>query len=133
MTGVMCHVSGVRCHFFFGQSGGASRWRVCYQQGLPRLISTSSLLLINLPNVHSEINIYIIFLPLPALHLPPTSCCWPNKQDSTLSCPVPWINNAEQCSAVQYSEVQGISVHCTTALHCSNTLQCNTLQYNMVK
>ena len=29
--------------FFFlkkiGQSGGASRWRVCYQRGLPRLVS----------------------------------------------------------------------------------------------
>ena len=47
---VRCHLSGVMCHFFssfflllfflsfFGQSGGASRWRVCYQQGLPRLV-----------------------------------------------------------------------------------------------
>ena len=53
---VMCHVSCVTCHlshvtchlshvkiFFFlskkiQQSGGASRWRVCYQQGLPRLV-----------------------------------------------------------------------------------------------
>ena len=40
---VRCHVSGVTCHlsFFssssFGQSGWASRWRVCYQRGLPRL------------------------------------------------------------------------------------------------
>ena len=25
---------------FFGQSGGASRWRVCYQRGLPRLVLT---------------------------------------------------------------------------------------------
>ena len=23
-----------------GQSGGASRWRVCYQRGLPRLVFT---------------------------------------------------------------------------------------------
>ena len=64
MSHVMCHVSGVRCHvsgvtcqvsrvrfhvsgvtchnffsfFFFGQSGGTSRWRVCYQRGLPRLV-----------------------------------------------------------------------------------------------
>ena len=48
---VMCHVSCVRCQvshvmchawhfffFFFRQSGGASRWRVCYQRGLPRLV-----------------------------------------------------------------------------------------------
>ena len=45
----MCHVSYVTCKkiFFFDifllffilkklQSGGASRWRVCYQWGLPR-------------------------------------------------------------------------------------------------
>ena len=60
---VMCHVSHVRCHmspvpchmspvtrqiFFLikeknilnkiGQRGGVSRWRVCYQRGLPRLV-----------------------------------------------------------------------------------------------
>ena len=44
---VRCHVSGVRCHvscvtciiiIFFGKSGGASRWRVCYQRGPPRLV-----------------------------------------------------------------------------------------------
>ena len=41
---VTCHMSHVTCHmsfclflFFFGQSGGASCWRVCYQRGLPRL------------------------------------------------------------------------------------------------
>ena len=60
----MCHVSRVACHmppvtckkknlhFFYntkkinnnnptqkiGQSGGANRWRVCYQRGLPRLV-----------------------------------------------------------------------------------------------
>ena len=44
---VTCHMTHVTCHmsffFFFylkknGQSGGASRWRVCYQQGLPHLV-----------------------------------------------------------------------------------------------
>ena len=46
---VTCHVSPVTCHIFnpttkfyttkkVGQSGGASRWRVCYQRGLPRLV-----------------------------------------------------------------------------------------------
>ena len=66
MSRVTCHVSPVTCHlspvtckkiifqhfnslflifkFFLrkqkiGQSGGASRWRVCYQRGLPRLVS----------------------------------------------------------------------------------------------
>ena len=50
MSRVTCHVSNVTCHmsrvtcpiffffFFFGKSGGASRWRVCYQRGLPRLV-----------------------------------------------------------------------------------------------
>ena len=58
MSCVMFHMSGVRCHvahvtcqvshvmyqlfssffFLFWQSGGASWWRVCYQQGLPRLV-----------------------------------------------------------------------------------------------
>ena len=45
---VTCHVSHVTCHmshvflsfififyFFFGQSGGAYRWRVCHQRGYP--------------------------------------------------------------------------------------------------
>ena len=41
---VTCHVSHVTCHmshilfFFFGQSGEAYRWRVCFQRGLPRLV-----------------------------------------------------------------------------------------------
>ena len=46
---VMCNVLPVTCqniYIFqiyilkkFGQSFGASRWRVCYQRGLPRLVS----------------------------------------------------------------------------------------------
>ena len=62
MSHVTCHVSPVTCHFFItffydkkrkkkkvvyptkiiGQSGGASRWRVCYQRGLPRLVFSKS-------------------------------------------------------------------------------------------
>ena len=48
LSPVTCHVSYVMCHmlqyflfffsYFFGQSGEASRWRVCYQRGLPRLV-----------------------------------------------------------------------------------------------
>ena len=60
MSSVTCHLSRVTCHikvffynyfffFFFiriflaslkkiRQSGGAGRWRVCYQWGLPRLV-----------------------------------------------------------------------------------------------
>ena len=48
VSDVTCHVSPVTCHlshvrFFFILkktllSGGASRWRVCYQRGLPRLV-----------------------------------------------------------------------------------------------
>ena len=53
---VMCHLSPVMCHLShvqkkfsnfntkkkhfikIGQKDGASRWRVCYQRGLPRLV-----------------------------------------------------------------------------------------------
>ena len=50
MSHVACHVSHVICHvsritcpmshvfFFYGQTGEAYRWRVCYQRGLPRLV-----------------------------------------------------------------------------------------------
>ena len=46
MSGVRCQVACVRCHnfisiffSFFGQSGGASRLRVCYQGGLHHRVS----------------------------------------------------------------------------------------------
>ena len=59
MSQVTCHMSHVTCHmspvtcqkniflhflqFFYlkkvGKIGEASRWRVCYQRGLPRLVS----------------------------------------------------------------------------------------------
>ena len=41
---VMYHMSHVACHMsyvfflFVGLSGGGSRWRVCYQRGLPRVV-----------------------------------------------------------------------------------------------
>ena len=43
MSRVTCYVLRVTCHmshvtFFFGQSGEAYQWRVCYQRGLPRLV-----------------------------------------------------------------------------------------------
>ena len=44
MSCVTCHVSHVSCHMlrisfsFFRQSVGASRWTVCYQRDLPRLV-----------------------------------------------------------------------------------------------
>ena len=48
MAHVACHMSHVTCQLKFsitkknklkiGQRGGASRWRVCYQRGLPRLV-----------------------------------------------------------------------------------------------
>ena len=55
VSGVRCQVSHVRCHMshvtcqvlhvffsssFWGQSGRVSLWRVCYQRGLPRLVSS---------------------------------------------------------------------------------------------
>ena len=55
---VICHMSHVTCHifyfiFFFGQSGEAYRWRVCYQRGLPRLVFW-----LNWPQ---RINIFILY------------------------------------------------------------------------
>ena len=40
MSHVTCHMSHLFIYFifFFGQSCGAYRWRVCYQRGLPRLV-----------------------------------------------------------------------------------------------
>ena len=40
MSPVNCHVylSGVTCLIFFLQSGEARYWKVCYQQGIPRLV-----------------------------------------------------------------------------------------------
>ena len=46
LSPVTCHLSHVKIYFFFflllskknEQSGGAGRWRVCYQRGLPRLV-----------------------------------------------------------------------------------------------
>ena len=50
MSCVTCHMSCVACHFFSfflnkirrknRQNGEAYRWSVCYQWGLPRLVST---------------------------------------------------------------------------------------------
>ena len=40
MSCVTCHVSHGMCNiYFFLQSGGSSQWRVCYQWGLPSLVS----------------------------------------------------------------------------------------------
>ena len=56
----MCHMSHVTCHLshvnfifilFFGQIVGASRWRVCYQRGLPRLVS-NLIVLRNLKDIY---------------------------------------------------------------------------------
>ena len=56
---VMCHVSHVACHVSYvmyhvspvtcqkkiGLSGGASRWRLCYQRGLPRQVFKEALII----------------------------------------------------------------------------------------
>ena len=74
MSHVTCHMSPVTCHmsdvkkklhfFFFSnvkiieQSGGASRWRVCYQRGLPCLV-TNVITLITLNTVNTVITIIV--------------------------------------------------------------------------
>ena len=39
MSHVTCHMSHVTCHMSHVTSGEAYQWRVCYQRGLPRLVS----------------------------------------------------------------------------------------------
>ena len=41
--------------YILGQSGGASRWRFCYQRGLPRLVFFLSLRFISGSFMHREI------------------------------------------------------------------------------
>ena len=68
MSRVTCHVSHVKNTFFYnffkkknyttkniGQSGGASRWRVCYQRGLPRLVWE---VITNEQNDHSRVKYF---------------------------------------------------------------------------
>ena len=65
---VTCHMSRVRSQvswvswFFFFLSGGASRWRVCYQRGLPRLVfmkvDSMTLLLFNHCHHHHSLSSY---------------------------------------------------------------------------
>ena len=69
MTGVTCHMSLVACHVshvtchkffsFYGQSGEVYQWRVCYQWGLPHLVSIQMLV----PQAYSANN-YPIIEPL---------------------------------------------------------------------
>ena len=52
------HVSGVMCHIFFWtkQKGGASRGRICYQRGLPRLhICSFDILIINILQLQVQV------------------------------------------------------------------------------
>ena len=51
VSGVRCHVSCVICNFVFLQSAGASRWRICYQLCLPRLVSLFLPFLVTRPDV----------------------------------------------------------------------------------
>ena len=39
VSGVRCHMSGVTCLIKKKNGSGVSRWRVCYQRSLPRLVS----------------------------------------------------------------------------------------------
>ena len=62
VSGVICQVSGVRCHvspifvfFFFGQIGGASLWRVCYQRGIRQYLTPCmNLLFFKYKNISSQ-------------------------------------------------------------------------------
>ena len=52
----MCHMS--RVFFFFGQSVGASRGRVCYQRGLPRIVFVNIRIFVSRHVVNEKKTIY---------------------------------------------------------------------------
>ena len=79
-----CHMSRVTCHMsffsFFGLIGEAYRWRVCYQQGLPRLVSSSLVHLLLLAK--RAVICGVIFFYQKLLHVlsfwqKKTAHCWP--------------------------------------------------------
>ena len=59
------HMSRVTCDIFYGQSGEAILWRVCYQRGQPRLV-------FNLSGQHSWL--YLILFWALAKHSQAKSC-----------------------------------------------------------
>ena len=62
MSRVTCHVSGVTCNYyylFFLQSGEASRWRICYQWGLPHLVLVQ-FRYVGCPKTHLVVTIQIV-------------------------------------------------------------------------
>ena len=56
VSSVTCHMSGVIFSLFFGQSGEARWWRVCYQEGLPRRVHNVNQQTLNL--------YYLLFIKL---------------------------------------------------------------------
>ena len=45
------HAPGDICHIFFGQNGGATQGKVCYQRCLPRLVFVKPRTVLNLRSV----------------------------------------------------------------------------------
>ena len=75
---VMCHVSAVTGHlspvryhifFFFFQIVGAHWWRVCYQQGLPRLVVEQPRLHCTCERQENKLLVIILIASLKALYL----------------------------------------------------------------
>ena len=78
---VMCHVSRVTCQaspvtffclfflllVFYLPSGGATRWRTCYQRGLPRLVSIHWALQKKEMGKLTPLRISVCFYSLPVL------------------------------------------------------------------
>ena len=60
MLRVTCNVSRVTCNIiiFFLQSDEAIWWRVCYQQGLPCLISSQEMTMMHIFNIFQQVLVF---------------------------------------------------------------------------
>ena len=80
VSGVTCHVSHVRCHtsFFGGIFFGASQLRVCYQRGLPRLVSQ--------PPYQQEDSKNLVLLIIPCIQQHVKCFYWRRRESNQKSC-----------------------------------------------
>ena len=128
----MCHMSHVTCHmyflFFFGQSGEAYRWRVCYQRGQPRLVlyEVAAGTLLAWPSVGGFCRSCVAFGLLQPLQIPLVPSQEPGQAPHLTLQHI----TALQCNALNYTALHRTAMQSTdcTAPH-STVLHC-TAQYS---